>query len=131
MDTAIFVVFGIGVAVCVYVLLQHIDKISKHLRIIRLQLEIQNPMFTSEELLELDKNIIYWQEKMLLYKDNTSEKDKEISEISFKLFWGYVERLNHFRVMIVEAKNTGDPGKIHDKYEDWLRKNSAEIDKME
>ena len=68
---------------------------------------------------------------MFKYKDDISEENKEISDITFKLFWAYVERLNHFSVMIVEAKNTGEPSKIHKKYEDWLHKNDEEIEKME
>ena len=61
MDLLISVVLGLGIIIVVLTLIQHLGKISKHLRIIRLQLEIQNPMFTSNELLELDKNILYWQ----------------------------------------------------------------------
>lgn len=68
---------------------------------------------------------------MFKYKDNLDEKDKDIQEVTFNLFWAYVERLNHFRVMIVEAKVIGDPTKVHAKYEDWLRKNEEEIEKME
>lgn len=131
MDLIISVILGIGITIVIIALLQHLGKISKHLRTIRLQLEIQNPMFTSNELLELDKNIQYWQEKMFKYKDTFAEKDKDIRDITFKLFWAYVDRLNHFRVMIVEAKDTGDPSKIHEKYEDWLHKNEEEIKKME
>lgn len=131
MDLIISIVFGLGITTIVIVLLQHLGRISKHLRIIRLQLEIQNSMFTSNELLELDKNIQYWQEKMFKYKDTYGDKDKDIRDITFKLFWAYVERLNHFRVMIVEARDTGDPNKIHEKYEDWLHKNEEEIEKME
>lgn len=127
----ISIIFGLGITIVVVALLQHLGKISKHLRIIRLQLEIQNPMFTSEELLELDKNIFYWHEKMFKYKDSYGDKDKDVRDITFKLFWAYVERLNHYRVMIVEAKDTGDPSKIHEKYEDWLHKNEEEIEKME
>ena len=66
---------GVGITIVVIVLLHYLGRISKHLRIIRLQLEIQNPMFTSEELLELDKSIIYWQEKMWKYKDDIGEKN--------------------------------------------------------
>lgn len=131
MDLIIAIIFGFGIATFVIVLLQHLGRISKHLRVIRLQLEIQNSMFTSNELLELDKNILYWQEKMFKYKDSYDEKDKDIQDVTFNLFWAYVERLNHFRVMIVEAKETGDPTKIHEKYEKWLNKNGEEIENLE
>ena len=131
MDLIISIIFGVGIATFIMVLLQHLDRISKHLRIIRLQLEIQNPMFTSNELLELDKNINYWQGKMMKYKESNGEKDEEIGDVTFKLFWAYVDRLNHFRIMIVEAKETGKPGKIHDKYRTWLDKNGKEVHDME
>src|SRR3989344_1053447 len=108
MDLIISIIFGVSIAIIIMVLLQHLGRISKHLRIIRLQLEIQNPMFTSNELLELDKNIQYWQEKMFKYKDTYGDKDKDIRDITFNLFWANVDRLNHFRIMIVEATNTGD-----------------------
>lgn len=108
-----------------------LGKISKHLRIIRLQLEIQNPMFVSGELLELDKNIQYWQEKMSKYRNDFSDKNKEIAGLTFNLFWAYVDRLNHFRIMVVEAKKTGTPAKIHEKYEKWLDKNEERIREME
>jgi tRNA U34 5-carboxymethylaminomethyl modifying enzyme MnmG/GidA len=131
MDMIISIIFGLGITTFVIVLLQHLGRISKHLRIVRLQLEIQNPMFTSNELLELDKNILYWQEKMFKHKDSYGEQDKDIRDVTFNLFWAYVERLNHFRVMIAEAKETGNPTKVHAKYEDWLHKNEEEIEKME
>lgn len=131
MDLIISIFFGLSLVTFIFALLQHLGRISKHLRIIRLQLEIQNPMFTSEELLELDKNIQYWHEKMFKHKDDYGEKNKEIGDLTFKLFWAYLERLNHFRVMIVEARKTGDPTKIHEKYEAWLQKNGEEIKNME
>jgi len=131
MDLIAVIFFGFGLTALIYVLIQLLGRISKHLRIIRLQLEIQNPLFTSEELLELDKNIEYWREKMWKYKDDGSEKNKEIGNITFKLFWAHADRLNHYRVMIVEARKTGDPTKIYDKYEKWLDKNEKEIEKME
>lgn len=131
MDLIGFIFLGVAIVGVVLVLMQHLGRISKHLRIIRLQLEIQNPMFVSEELLDLDKNITYWHGKMFKYKEDTSEKNKEISQLTFDLFWAYVERLNHYRIMIAEAKHTGDSSKIHDKYRDWLRKNEERIEKME
>ena len=88
-------------------------------------------MFVSEELLELDKNIQYWHEKMFKYKDDTSEKNKEISKMTFDLFWANIKRLNNFRVMIAEARKTGNPTKIHEKYEEWLDKNEEDIRNME
>lgn len=111
--------------------MQHLGRILKHLRLIRLQLEIQNPMFVSEQLLDLDKNVNYWQEKMWKYKEDTSERNKEIRELTFQLFWAYVETQNHYRIMIAEAKHTGDPSKIHDKYRDKLEKKYEEIRKKE
>jgi|SRR3989344_4568926 len=131
MDLIISIIFGVSIAIIIMVLLQHLGRISKHLRIIRLQLEIQNPLFTSNQLLELDQNINYWQEKMMKYKDNDGEKDKEISDITFHLFWAYVGRLNYFRVMIAEAKETGNPDKVSDKYRKLLDKNEKEIDDLE
>lgn len=127
----ISIIFGVGIAVVTIVLLQHLGRISKHLRIIRLQLEIQNPMFTSNQLLELDKNINYWEEKMMKYKDRYDDKDKEANDITFKLFWAYVDRLNHFRLMVLDAKAIGNQAKISDKYEKWLSKNEEEIREME
>lgn len=134
MDMIISIIFGVSVGAFVIVVLnslRHLDRISKHLRIIRLQLEIQNPMFTSNQLLELDKNINYWEEKMWKYKDRYDDKDKEINDVTFKLFWAYVSRLNHFRVMVLEAKASGDQDKISKKYEKWLDKNEKEIDDLE
>lgn len=131
MDLIISIIFGVGIAMLVMVLLQHLGRISKHLRTIRLQLEIQNPMFTSNQLLELDKNINYWEEKMMKYKDRYDDKDKEINDVTFKLFWAYVDRLNHFRLMVLEAKASGSQAKISDKYEKWLFKNEEEIRNME
>lgn len=43
----------------------------------------------------------------------------------------YINRRDRSRKMIAEAKATGDPEKIHDKYEKWLDKNEEEIRKME
>lgn len=131
MEMIISIIFGVGIVTIIMVLFQHLGRISKHLRIIRLQLEIQNPLFTSNQLLELDKNINYWQKKMMKYKDSYGEKDKEIRDITFNLFWAYVDRLNHFRIMVVEAKENGNPTKIYDKYEKWLDKNEKEIDDIE
>lgn len=131
MDLIISVVLGAGITIVIIVLLQHLGRISKHLRIIRLQLEIQNPMFVSDELLELDKNINYWQEKMWKYKDETDEKYKDIRDVTFNLFWAYVERLNHYRIMIAESKKSGETTKIHEKYEKWLESNEEDIRKME
>lgn len=88
-------------------------------------------MFVSEELLELDKNIKYWRTKMWKYKDDIHEKNKEIGKLTFDLFWQHVERLNQFRVMIVEAKKNGNTDKIHKKYESWLDKNKEDIEKTE
>lgn len=131
MDLIGFIFLGVVLVGIVVALIQHIGRISKHLRIIRLQLEIQNPMFVSEELLDLDKNTKYWQEKMWKYKENTSDKNKEIGDLTFHLFWAYVEKLNHYRIMIAEAKHSGDPSKVHDKYRDRLVKKDEEIRKME
>lgn len=128
MDLIIPIVFGVGIVILIFALFQHLGKISKHLRIIRLQLEIQNPMFTSNQLLELDQNINYWQEKMMKYKDSN---DEEISQLTFDLFWAYVSRLNHFRVMVLEAKASGDQDKISKKHGKWLDKNEKEIDNLE
>lgn len=131
MDLLISIIFGLAIAVFVYFLINILNKISSHLRIIRLQLEIQNPLFVSEELLELDKNINYWKEKMWKYKDDIGETNKEIRDITFNLFWAYVEKLNHFRVMVAESKVLGNPNKTHEKYEKWLDKNGEDIRKME
>lgn len=131
MDLFVSIILGLGISIVVFVLIQHFGRISKHLRIIRLQLEIQNPLFVSEQLLELDKNINYWQGKMFKYKDDISEKNKEIGQLTFDLFWAYIERLNHFRIMVVEAKQTGNPTKVHEKYETWLNKNEENIRNME
>lgn len=131
MDFVVLVIFGVLIITFALALLRHLDKISKHLKAVRLQLEIQNPLFVSEQLLELDKNINYWHGKMWKYKDETDDKYKEISEVTFNLFWEYVDRLNHYRIMIVESKKTGEPTKIHEKYEKWLTTNQEEIRKME
>lgn len=127
----ISIIFGVGITVFVMVLLQHLGRISKHLRIIRLQLEIQNPMFTSEYLLELEKNIDYWDKWMMRYRNRYSDKDKEINDAIFNVYFAYINRRDRSRKMIAEAKATGDPEKIHDKYEKWLDKNEEEIRKME
>lgn len=131
MDIIFFIIFGIGIATFISVLLQHLGRISKHLRLIRLQLEIQNPLFTSEQLLELDKSINYWQEKMMKYRNKYDDKNKEIRDMTFKLFWAYVERLNYFRNMINEARENNNPDKINDKHRKWLDENEKEIDDME
>ena len=128
MDIIFYIIFGVGVAIVVAGTLRHLAKISKHLRIIRLQLEIQNHMFTSNQLLELDKNINYWEEKMMKYKDSSNE---EISQVTFDLFWAYVTRLNHFRTMVLESKVSGNQAKISTKYEKWLFKNEEELEAME
>lgn len=131
MDFITAFLFGISIFLFISFLKKYFDGITKHLRIIRLQLEIQNPMFVSEELLELDKNINYWHEKMFKYKDDISEKNKEISQLTFDLFWLYVEKQNRLRIMIAEVKKIGNPTKIHEKYEKWLNKNEENIKKME
>lgn len=131
MALIISILLGACIAAIIIILTQHLGRISKHLRIIRLQLEMQNPMFTSGDLLELDKNIQYWQEKMFKYKDDSSERNKEIRDLTFEIFWAYVARLNHLRVMMAEARKTGDPMKTHEKYENWLHKNGENIAGME
>ena len=131
MNLLLSIIFGFGIFALVYFLIQSLNKIVEQLKIIRLQLEIQNPMFVSEELIELDKNIKYWQEKMMKYKNDFSDKNKEIGQVTFDLFWANVERLNHFRIMIAEAKHTGDPSKIHDKYRKWLEENEEKVRNME
>ena len=131
MELLFVIIFTISIAALIYSATQFAGRITKHLKVIRLQLEIQNPMFVSEQLLDLDKHIEYWQEKMFKYKDDMSEENKEIQGLTFDLFWAYLERLNHYRVMIVEAKQTGSPNKIHDKYRKWLEENEERIHKME
>ena len=127
----IAIIFGIGITAVVMALLQHLDKISKHLRIIRLQLEIQNPMFTSGYLLDLDKHIDYWEKWMMKYRNRYDDKDKEMSDIIFKVYFAYINRRDRSRKMIAEAKVTGDPETVHNKHEKWLDKNEEEIRKME
>jgi len=131
MENIIFLFLGFLIAYFVWASLQFLGKISNHLKIIRLQLEIQNPLFVSEQLLELDKNIDYWHEKMWKYKEETDEKHKDIRDVTFDLFWAYVDRLNHYRAMITESRKNGETTKIHEKYEKWLKTNENEIQKME
>lgn len=131
MDLLLSILIGAGIFAFAYAIIQSLTRITKNLKVIRLQLEIQNPMFVSEELIELDKSIDYWQKEMLKYKNDFSEKNKEIGQNTFDLFWAHVERLNQFRIMIAEAKHTGDPTKVHDKYRKWLEENEERIDKLE
>lgn len=131
MDIIVSVLLGLGIAAFIFFVIQLLSKISKHLRIIRLQLEIQNPLFVSDELLELDQNIQYWHDKMFKFKDDMDDKNKEIRDLTFNLFWAYVERLNHFRIMVAEAKKTGNPSSIHEQNEKWIKKNEEEIRDLE
>lgn len=131
MDSIVIILLALGVTYIMYILHRYLVKIVKHLRVIRLQLEIQNPMFVSEELLALDRNINYWREKALEYKDDISDENKEIRDLTHGLFFGYVERLNRFRIMIAEADKTGNPTKVHEKYEDWLDENEEKMENME
>lgn len=131
MDLLISILVGISVFAFVYVIIQSLTKITKNLKVIRLQIEIQNPMFISEEIMELEERVDYWQEKMFKYRNDISEKNKEIRDVTFDLFWANVERRNQFRIMIAEAKQTGNPSKIHDKYGKWLKENETKIMKLE
>ncbi len=129
MDLIITLVAAITIFYFINKITLRLGEISKHLRAIRLQSEIQNPIATSDELLDLDKNINFWHDQMYKYKEN--DKDKEIRDLTFDLFWAYVEKLNHLRVEVIEIKHLGNQEKVTEKYEDWFEKNDNKIREME
>ncbi len=122
---AILILAGV-VIFFLYPVKHFLNNINKHLRVIKLQLEIQNPLFTTNELILIDQNIDFWHDKMWKYKDDDRKENKEISDLTFSLFWLYVTRLNLYRVMVLKAKHTGDADGIYDKYEKELEENEKE-----
>jgi len=108
----------------------YFEKISNHLKAIRIQLEFQNPMFLTSELLQLDYFLKFFHQKMNAYRDD-DKKPKELNDLLFKLFWAYQEKANKYRALIAEAKVSGDPVKVYKEYDKWLGENNTEIKNLE